>query len=153
MNSLDCQHEPAVLRAFQTDDWNDFTQAHFQSCAICRERAEIWRWLQAFAAQTDQEAPRMAYGPIWLKAQFQNRQRAEKQALRPLRIFRTAAEIIAALALLALSLLIWPLLKTRLADFNLAALAASPAILTLLFGLLFLFMTFFFAKKSLVQED
>ncbi|NUO81991.1 hypothetical protein HUU05_18105 [candidate division KSB1 bacterium] len=153
MKPLECQHEPAVLRAFKTGNWNDFTQAHFQSCALCQERAEIGRWLQAFAAQTDQEAPRTAYGPIWLKAQFQSRQRAEKQVLRPLRIFRTAAEILAALAFLAVSLLSWPLLKTRLADFSIAALGNSPAILMSFLGLLFLFATFFFTVNSFAQED
>lgn len=161
MKKLGCQHETAVLHAFKTGEWNDFTQSHFQSCSICQQQAEVWNWMQALAEQTYQQARRTDYGPIWLKAQFQGRQSAEKHALRPLRIFRTVAEIMMALALLGLSVLGWPLMKAwftkSTTGFNINALnpsaAGMPAILMLLFGMLFLFVTFFWTTNSFAQED
>jgi hypothetical protein len=161
MKQLDCKHETAVLHAFKTGKWNDFVQSHLQSCSICQQQAEIWSWMQALAEQTYQEARRTDYGPVWLKAQFQSRQNAEKQALRPLRIFRAAVEIMIALALSGLSILGWPLIKawfTKSAtDFNIDSLnlsaAGTPAILMLLFGLLFLLMIFFVTVNSFVKED
>jgi hypothetical protein len=161
MKNLGCQHETAVLHAFKTGKWDVFTQSHFQSCPICRQQAEVWNWMQALAEQTFQEARRTDYGPVWLKAQFQGRQNAEKQALRPLRIFQTAAEIMMALVLLGFSILGWPLMKAWLEkstpDFSIDALntsiAGAPAILMLLFGILFLFVTFFLAVNSFATDD
>lgn len=161
MKQLDYKHETMILNAFKTGKWNDFTQSHFQSCSICQQQAEVWNWMQALAEQTHQEARRTDYGPVWLKAQFQGRQNAEKQALRPLRIFQTVAEIMIALALLALSILGWPLMKAwftkSTTDFNIDALnpsaAGAPAILMLLFGLLFLLMTFFLTANSFAKDD
>ncbi len=161
MKQLGCKHETTVLHAFKTGKWNDFTQSHLKSCSICQEQAEVLNWMQALAEQTHQEARRIDYGLVWLKAQFQGRQNAEKQALRPLRIFQTVAEIMLALALLGLSILGWPLIKTWFTksapDFNVDALnlsaAGTSAILMLLFGLLFLLMIFFLTVNSFAKED
>ncbi|TDI91128.1 MAG: hypothetical protein E2O77_07175 [Caldithrix sp.] len=159
-----CKNQDVVLEAVKTGKWDNETRSHFESCAICQEEAKVWSWLKSFARETEKEANPAAYGLIWLKAQFREKQEAQRKALRPLVIFQIAAGALLGLVLLFLTFENWPLIQglaiQLLADgpFDTTKVepAAFPAVVSLmsvLFLMLFLVLTFLLTSNSFVWED
>ena len=139
-------------------------RTHFESCAICQEEANIWRWMKSFAQETEKEANPAAYGLIWLKAQFMKKQEAQRKALRPLVIFQMAVVALLGFVLLFLTFENWPLIQvwvTQLmadvpTDSNKvdpAAFSAVVSFISVLFLMLFLVLTFMLTSNSFVRED
>ena len=108
---MNCNKQDVVLEAVKTGKWNNETRTHFESCTICREEAKVWSWLKSFAQETEKEANPAAYGLIWLKAQFMEKQEAQRRALRPLVIFQISVCALLGLVLLFLTLENWPLIQ------------------------------------------
>ncbi len=159
-----CRNQEFLFKAIKTGKWDDKTRTHFESCAICQEEAKVWGWMKSFAQETEKEANPAAYGLIWLKAQFMEKQEAQRKVLRPLVIFQTGISAILALVLLFLTFENLPLIQgwvTQLmADvstdsdkFDPAAFPAVVNFTSVLFLMLFLVLTFLLTSNSFVRED
>ena len=159
-----CKKQGMVLEAVKTGKWDSETRTHFESCAICQEEAKVWSWLKSFAKETEKEANPAAYGLIWLKAQFMEKQEAQRKILRPLVIFQTGVSAILALVLLFLTFENWPLIQVWVTQLmvdvptgsNKIDPAAFPAVvnfMSVLFLMLFLVFTFMLTSNSFVGED
>ena len=158
-----CKKQDVVLEAVKTGKWDDEIRTHFESCAICQEEANIGRWMKSFSQETEKEANPAAYGLIWLKVQFMEKQEAQRKALRPLVIFQMVVGALLGFVLLFLTFENWPLIQvwvTQLmadvpTDSNKVP-AAFPAVvsfMSVLFLMLFLVLTFMFTSNSFVGED
>ena len=161
---MNCKHQTAVRKAVQSGKWDRLTRSHFESCAICQEETRIAGWMKSFAEQTEPEVSPAEYGPIWLKAQFMEKQEAQRKALRPLVIFQIVAGALLGLALLFLTFENWPLIQGWVAqlmadvpaDSTKVDPAAFPAVvnfMSVLFLMLFLVFTFLLTSSSFVKED
>lgn len=159
-----CKNQDVVLNAIKRGKWDDEIRTHFESCAICQEEANIWRWMKSFAQETEKEANPAAYGLIWLKVQFMEKQEAQRKALRPLVIFQIFVGAILGLVLLFLTFENFPLIQgwvTQLmadvpTDSNKvdpAAFSAVVSFMSVLFLMLFLVLTFLLTSNSFVRED
>ena len=159
-----CKKQDMVLEAVKTGKWDSETRTHFESCAICQEEAKVWSWLKSFARETEKEANPAAYGLIWLKAQFMEKQEAQRKALRPLVIFQIVAGALLGLVLLFLTFENWPLIQgltsQLLADVPFdttkvepGAFSAVMSFMSVLFLMLFLVWTFLLTSNSFVWED
>jgi len=161
---MNCKKHDVVLEAVKTDKWDNETRTHFESCTICREEAKVWSWLKSFAQETEKEANPAAYGLTWLKAQFMEKQEAQRKTLRPLMIFQLVVGALLGLVLLFLTFENWPLIQVwvtqLMADVatgsNKVDPAAFPAVvsfISVLFLMLFLVFTFMLTSNSFVGED
>jgi len=161
---MTCKNQDVVLNAIKRGKWNDEIRTHFESCAICQEEVNVWRWMKSFAQETEKEANPAAYGLIWLKVQFMEKQQAQRKALRPLVIFQIVVGALLGLVLLFLTFENWPLIQvwvTQLmadvpTDSNEVDPAAFPAVvnfMSVLFLMLFLVLTFMLTSNSFARED
>ena len=108
---MNCNKQDVVLEAVKTGKWNNETRTHFESCTICREEAKVWSWLKSFAQETEKEANPAAYGLIWLKAQFMEKQEAQRKALHPLVISQIVVGALLGFVLLFLTFENLPLIQ------------------------------------------
>ena len=161
---MNCENQELVFKAIKAGKWDDKTRTHFESCAVCREEAKVWGWMKSFAQETEKEANPAAYGLIWLKVQFMEKQEAQRKVLHPLVIFQIVVGAFLGLVLLFLTFENWPLIQvwvTQLmadvpTDSNKVDPAAFPAVvsfMSVLFLMLFLGLTFLLTSNSFVWED
>ena len=160
---MNCKHQTAVRKAVQSGKWDRLTRSHFESCAICQEETRIAGWMKSFAEQTEPEVSPAEYGPIWLKAQFMEKQEAQRKALRPLVISQIVVEVLLGFVLLFLTFENLPLIQdwgVRLMadvqfDTSKVEPAAFPAVVSfksVLFLMLFLDLAFLLTSNSFVRE-
>ncbi len=161
---MNCKNQDAILKAIKGGTWDDETRSHVASCTICQEEAKVWSWMKSFAQETEKEASPAAYGLIWLRAQFMEKQEAQRKVLRPLMIFQIAVGALLGLVLLFLTFENWPAIQDLsvqlMADAPLekgkvdpAAFSATVSFMSVLFLMLFMVVTFLLTSNSFVRED
>jgi len=76
MNDHLCEQEAAVVRAARSNEWGPILRSHLDTCAVCREAANIVAAMNLLVvAEASQIPPTPDPRLVWLKASFAGRQR------------------------------------------------------------------------------
>lgn len=94
MKKNGCPYLPMVQRALKRDEWDAETRRHFDGCTDCQEMARIRAFLGDLATSPEEVVPPTESQLIWIQARFEERQLAQKKALRPIVYVQTAFQFL-----------------------------------------------------------
>ena len=147
MNLPQCEREPAVLAAVQSDRWSDGLRAHAESCEACSEVLLTALYLRDQAAEAATQAPLPESGRIWWQAQLRARQEAARRATRPIAFVEQVSLALGAAGLITAAVWLWPdiadrlgILKLAWGQFTALGLTPQPGFLLVASGSLLLFL-------------
>jgi hypothetical protein len=89
MNSLRCEHEPAVSRAVRTGFWPDGLRQHLSTCTACAQACTVTEALLLDSARQDGAHRRPDAPHAWLEARRRARLHLRRRALFWFRALRT----------------------------------------------------------------
>lgn len=70
MRKENCPREVNVLTAIRRGIWEDALTAHVGECGICKEIAQVSRWMQDLAQSSEELGPPPGAGLLWRRAQL-----------------------------------------------------------------------------------
>lgn len=118
MKSKTCTMEKIVLKAIQTDQWDEVPKSHISSCQVCQEHVGVSNWMRRFAKETPVEIhPMPSYQLSWLKAQIIEERQTYAKALRPLQLFQFILQFFICTLILAIAFWQWPVLESLITEF------------------------------------
>jgi len=106
-----CAREAALLDAVRTDRCDEDLRAHAASCAACGEVLLVARLMNSHAREVASSAPLPDPGPIWWKAELQQRRDAAARAARPIVLAEKVAQIAGIAVGGVLLIWRWPLVQ------------------------------------------
>ena len=119
-----CDQELIVAKSVRTGHWSPATEAHLEACAVCKEAAQVARWMQSLAQQAEPstvlhpagETPALQHAAerrrdagatamreaswLWCRTLLDQKEKEIRQARRRLALIETGSAVFVGLLLL-----------------------------------------------------
>jgi hypothetical protein len=118
MKHSPCAYENQVEAAMLTGQSASELRMHVASCLVCQELVAVSEWLQGLANAPAPPPLLPDAAHLWYKAQFRQRQVAERRLIGSLVITRTIASLLFALGLGGWIFYHWPEMQNSIEHFS-----------------------------------
>ncbi|MBV9267860.1 MAG: hypothetical protein JO061_16955 [Acidobacteriaceae bacterium] len=95
-----CEKVDDTLRELKSGALSPELQVHIESCPECRDALLIQRFMQAAAAEGDDEVPAPTAGAIWWRAEIARKRRIAERSVAAIRAVQKIALAVAVLIVL-----------------------------------------------------